>query len=91
LKKSFSEHLENDLVKDIVSATEADLLKALIISVRKRLSRNWIDTQKKYNYTNTKKVYYLSLEYLTGNLLGNALLNLGLYDAYLRAFRDMGS
>ncbi|RPI18858.1 MAG: glycogen/starch/alpha-glucan phosphorylase [Ignavibacteriae bacterium] len=90
LKKSFSEHLENDLVKDFSSATEADLLKALILSVRRRLTRNWIDTQKKYNESNSKKVFYLSLEYLTGNLLGNALLNLGLYDAYKETFRQMG-
>lgn len=90
LKNSISEILENDLVKDLASATDADLLKALILSVRKRLSRSWINTQKKYNETNSKKVYYLSLEYLTGNLLGNALLNLGLYEAYQQAFQEMG-
>jgi starch phosphorylase len=90
LKKLFSDHLENDLVKDRDTATDADLLTALILSVRDKLSKNWIDTQKRYNSPENKKVYYLSLEYLTGNLLGTALLNLGMYEDCLLAFREMG-
>lgn len=90
LKQLFSDHLENDLVKDRDNATDYDLLTALILSVRDKLSKNWIDTRKKYNNPENKKVYYLSLEYLTGNLLGTALLNLGMYEDCLRAFHEMG-
>lgn len=90
LKQLFSDHLENDLVKDRDTATDYDLLTALILSVRDKLSKNWIDTRKIYNQPENKKVYYLSLEYLTGNLLGTALLNLGMYEDCLRAFHEMG-
>jgi starch phosphorylase len=76
----FAERLEFDLVKDRTSVTDHDILEAISMAVRDRLTRNWLKTQNEYNVNNVKKVHYLSLEFLMGSLLGNSLINLGIYD-----------
>lgn len=76
----FAERLEFDLVKDRTTVTEHDILEAISMAIRDRLTRNWLKTQNEYNLNNVKKVHYLSLEFLMGSLLGNSLISLGLYE-----------
>lgn len=80
LVTQFAERLEFDLVKDRTTVTDHDILEAISLAVRDRLTRNWLKTQREYNESNVKKVHYLSLEFLMGSLLGNSLINLGLYE-----------
>jgi glycogen phosphorylase len=77
LQNQFAEHLEFRLVKQRTTVTPADAYKALSMSVRDRLIRNWIRTQHQYQQKDVKKVYYLSLEFLMGRLLNSTLLNMG--------------
>ena len=44
--------------------------------------RSWLRTQKTYHDKDAKRVYYLSLEYLMGRILGNALINLDYYNEW---------
>ena len=53
---------------------------ALSLAVRDRMVRSWLRTQKIYHDKDVKRVYYLSLEYLMGRVLGNALINLDYYN-----------
>jgi hypothetical protein len=48
LKNQFAEQLEFRLVKDRLSVTQQDAFKALALSVRDRMIRNWIRTQRQY-------------------------------------------
>jgi len=80
LVTQFAERLEFDLVKDRTTVTDHDILEAISLAVRERLTRNWLKTQREYNDNNVKKVHYLSLEFLMGSLLGNSLINLGLHE-----------
>ena len=80
LSNQFAEHLEFELVRDKITATGDDAYFALSLAVRDRLVRKWLRTQRQYNERDVKRVYYLSLEYLMGRLLGNALINMDLYD-----------
>lgn len=80
LSNQFSEHLEFLLVKDKNTVTGDDAYYALSLAVRDRLVRRWLRTQYEYNKKDSKRVYYLSLEYLMGRILGNALVNMDYYE-----------
>ena len=52
--------------------------QALVLALRDRLMERWKRTRYAYEERGAKHAYYLSLEFLMGRTLGNAMLNLGL-------------
>lgn len=90
LSNQFAEHLEFDLVRDKITATPDDAYFALSMSIRDRLVRRWIRTQQRYKEEDVKRVYYLSLEFLMGRLLGNALINMNFYDECYKILKEDG-
>ncbi len=90
LKSSILRHLQSSLGCDEYSATPYDHYHALCLSVRDALIERWVSTQQTYHHQNVRRVYYLSLEYLMGRALRNALCNLGLLDVYQQALSQMG-
>ena len=76
LKEDFAWHLRYSLAKDESKATPRDQYTAFANAVRDRIVERWINTQEEYHRQNTKRVYYLSLEFLIGRLLGNNVINL---------------
>ena len=90
LSNQFAEHLEFILVKDKFTVTDDDAYFALSMSIRDRLVRRWLRTQQKYKDKNVKRVYYLSMEFLMGRLLGNALINLNFYDECYSILKNIG-
>ncbi|EOA23449.1 hypothetical protein CARUB_v10016634mg [Capsella rubella] len=59
-------------------------------SVRDALIMNWNATYEYYNRVNVKQAYYLSMEFLQGRALSNAVGNLGLNSAYGVALKRLG-
>lgn len=90
LQRSFLRHLQYTIVKDKFSATKADLYLALSYAVRDMLAERWLDTQQSYYNKDSKRVYYLSMEFLMGRTLGNCLINLGLMEEWENALKEMG-
>ncbi len=90
LKLSFVDHLEYSLAKDDYSATARDAFKSLALTVRDRMIERWIETQQTYYRQDAKRIYYLSLEFLIGRTLGNALINLNLDAPIEGALKDLG-
>ncbi len=80
LSNQFAENMEFRLVKDRNSANGQDYYTAIALAVKDRLVRRWLRTQDQYNKQNTKRVYYLSLEFLMGRLLEDILYNMNYYD-----------
>ncbi len=90
LKHSFVDHLEYSLAKDDYSATQLDRFKAVALTVRDRMIERWIETQQTYYHRDAKRIYYLSLEFLIGRTLGNAMINLDLHAGLADALKELG-
>ncbi len=90
LRLSFVANREYTLAKDKYTATTHDDYMALSLAVRDRIVERWITTQQRYHDDNAKRVYYFSLEFLIGRLLGTNTLNLGLYRQTEEAMNEMG-
>jgi starch phosphorylase len=90
LKQDFEHHLRRTLAKDRYTATDRDRYYALALAVRDRLIERWIATQQTHHKKNVKRLYYLSLEFLIGRLLGNNVINLNLEDSCREAMSAVG-
>ena len=64
--------------------------EALSLSIRDRLMERWKTTYQTYNKMDSKQVFYLSMEFLMGRTLSNAMLNLGVTDEATQAMHDLG-
>lgn len=64
--------------------------RALAIAMRDRLVPEWHRTTSRITGSEARKVYYLSLEFLIGRSLGNAVQNLDLDDVTRRALSQYG-
>ena len=76
LRHDFEQQLHYTLAKDHYTATDRDRYYALALAIRDRLIERWIATQQTHHKKNVKRIYYLSLEFLIGRLLGNNVINL---------------
>jgi len=90
LKKSMDYHLRCSLCKEPVSKEGRDLFLATAFSLRDRMAEKILQTERRYREAKTKRVYYLSLEFLIGRLMGNTLHNLGMFDTYKGLLTDAG-
>lgn len=66
--------------KELGEGTNYEKYFALAILIRDQLSGDWINTSKQYVAKGQKQVYYFSIEFLLGRLLGQNLTNLSLYE-----------
>ena len=89
LREDFEHHLRLTLAKDRYTATDRDRYYALALAVRDRLVERWIATQQTHHKQNVKRIYYLSLEFLIGRLLGNNVINLKLEDTCREAMAEL--
>ena len=90
IKNRFLNHLEYSLIKDTTTVEAWDIYYALGLTLRDRLIERWLRTQYEYRKRDVKKVYYLSMEFLIGRLLGNSLINLDLYNESYDMLKEMG-
>ncbi len=90
LRKEFEHHLRYTLAKDLYTATDRDRYHALALSVRDRLIDRWMCTQQTHHKNAVKRVYYLSMEFLMGRLLGNNVINLQIEEVCREALQQFG-
>ncbi len=90
LRRAFIDHVEYTRGKNFDSASLYDRYLALALTVRDRLAKSWVKTQRRYYQQDVKRAYYLSAEYLLGRALGNNLINMGLWDTTREALRELG-
>jgi len=90
ITKSIVGHVNTSLARQAYNLDDLGAYQAAALSVRDNLLVNWNDTQREYNRKAPKRAYYLSLEFLMGRTLDNALLNLGLKDKYKDGVKQLG-
>ena len=76
--------------REIEEATEQQIFQAVGYAVKDAIMDAWIATQKEYEKSDPKIVYYMSMEFLMGRALGNNLINLTFYDEVKEALEEIG-
>src|SRR5690606_30530306 len=90
VKHDLSRHYHLTLGRDESVCGERYLYQAAALTVRDRLVERWSDTRERYRSDKSQRVAYLSLEYLMGRMLSNAVLNLDLEHEFSAALRSFG-
>src|SRR5215475_15184594 len=67
----YERHLLFDNIRDPLAVGSMERYEAVARSVRDVLSQRWIITDKTYERSNPKRVYYISMEFLLGRSLAN--------------------
>jgi starch phosphorylase len=89
IKETFLYHLSSSLAKRPDRSTAHDKYLALALTIRELLVDKWIATRTEYEEQKTKCVCYLSMEYLMGRVLGNAMINLEVYDIVKQSLAEL--
>ncbi len=90
IERSLGNHLVYSISKDPLTATERDWFYSAAHAARDRLTERWIKTMRRYYDEDAKRVYYLSMEFLMGRTLTNAISNIGCRDAFDQAVQRLG-
>lgn len=90
LKHSIAYKLMFSIGKDPAVASEHDWLNATLLAVRDRMVERWLRSTRAKFSQDVRQVYYLSMEFLLGRTLSNAMMSLGVYDETRQALDDMG-
>ncbi len=89
LREAVLARLTYTIGKDRAAASSRDWFIATALAVRDRVVDRWLATTKKNYSENPRRVYYLSLEFLVGRLLMDALNNLGITDEMREALAGL--
>lgn len=92
VRDAIVDRLERTLGKSVAGATQRDFYDALAIAVREELAERWIATRTRVAHAHVKRVCYLSMEFLLGRSLINALSSFedGLIDEVREALASFG-
>src|SRR5687768_1903293 len=71
-------------------ASQRDRLYALAAAVRRPALDAMRESERRYREQDSKRLYYLSMEFLMGRTLGNNLTNLGIYDEAKAVLTELG-
>ena len=83
------ERLIYSVGKDPIVARRHDWLAATILAVRDRVMDRWMESSRETWRTSQKRVYYLSLEFLIGRLMRDAMSNVGLIEPVRDALKNL--
>jgi glycogen phosphorylase len=90
LQKSFLNHIQHSQGKHPSAASRLDEFMSIARAARDRMFDRWVRTWQRYSIHQPKRVYYLSMEYLMGRLLEDALVNMGLLEETRKALSELG-
>ncbi len=80
LREAILRHVRYTLVRPTSELKPADYLKPVSLAIRDRIVDRMLETESRYRHKDSKKLYYLSMEFLMGRSLGDNLSNLRVED-----------
>ncbi len=89
IRQEILEKLAYSIGKDPIVAKSHDWLAATILALRDRIIDRWMESTRATYQAKDKRVYYLSLEFLIGRLLRDALGNLELTAVFEKALASL--
>lgn len=90
VKDAIVQKLIFSIGRDPSVASRRDWLNATLLAVRDVVSEGWLKTQRATQSQGSRRVYYLSMEFLMGRTLSNAMLAEGVYDVVKEALDKLG-
>lgn len=94
-------HLKDEIKSEIIvklqslfgrtlrTASKSQIYKAVAMVLRDRIMEKWAYSKELVEGKREKQLYYLSMEFLMGRVLGNNLINLGLEQAFKEACQEL--
>ncbi|KAF2245399.1 glycosyltransferase family 35 protein [Trematosphaeria pertusa] len=83
-------HIETTLARSLYNCDEFAAYAGTALAFRDRLILDWNKTQQTQTFADQKRIYYLSLEFLMGRALDNAMLNVEQKDTAAKGLADLG-
>ncbi|CAM0134992.1 unnamed protein product [Umbelopsis sp. WA50703] len=90
IARSIVHHTATTLARTPYNMDDFGAYQATAHSVRDKLIQDWNETQQYHTIKDPKRVYYLSLEFLLGRAMDNALLAQGIKEPYTEATKKLG-
>ncbi len=83
-------HARYTLGREVEDLSPREVYTAVALALRDWAVEGMLGTERRYRRHGAKRIYYFSMEFLTGRLLSNNLINLGLYEPCREALAGMG-
>ncbi|WP_213357748.1 glycogen/starch/alpha-glucan phosphorylase [Chlamydiifrater phoenicopteri] len=90
MKKAILNRLQLGIVQQPETASDREIFSAVSETVMEWLAKGWLETQSQYYKEDSKRVYYISMEFLLGRSLKSNLFNLGLLNIVSEAVKQLG-
>jgi starch phosphorylase len=91
LQESIQRHARYSLGKNWPDLCPRDRFNAVALSVRDQMVDRMLETEDRYRRSDSKRLYYMSIEFLIGQSLGTNLDNFGIRESCRRALRNLGA
>lgn len=90
LREAIARHIRYTLVRREQNLAPSELLTPVSLAVRDQLVDRMLQTEHRYRSIDAKRLYYLSMEFLMGRILGDTLCNMRLTELMRTVLLDMG-
>jgi starch phosphorylase len=91
IQESIRRHVRYSLGKAWRDLSPRDLFTAVALVVRDQMVEGMLETEERYRQKDPKRLYYLSIEFLIGQSLGNNLHSLKVRELYRQALSNLGA
>lgn len=90
IKEAVRDKLSHTFGVSLQNATNEEYYKAVALIVREQMAKGRAEFERSAESTETKRIYYLCMEFLLGRSLKNNLFNLGLEENFRQALSEYG-